>query len=61
MSRTALAGLAAGLVLGFALAFGGGEALVLVLVFGALGLFVGKVLDGDIDVSGIMGDRDSRR
>ncbi|WP_181783947.1 hypothetical protein [Pseudonocardia pini] len=46
-----LLGLIAGLTLGIALAFGGFAAFVVVLLFGAVGLGVGRYLDGRLDVS----------
>lgn len=54
MSTTKLA-LCVGLVLGVVAAFGGFGAFVLVLFFGALGLLVGRFLDGDLDVSALTG------
>lgn len=42
-----------GLLLGAALAFGTFSQFFLVLVFGAIGLAVGLVLDGRIDIRGI--------
>jgi hypothetical protein len=48
-------GLAAGLALGFAAAFGGFTAFVVVLVLGALGLAVGRWLDGKLDLSALVG------
>ncbi|UGT63961.1 hypothetical protein [Nocardia asteroides] len=50
MNGTTL-GLLAGLALGFAGAFGGFGAFVVVLLFGALGLLVGRWLDGELDVA----------
>ncbi|MFI6869480.1 hypothetical protein [Nocardia sp. NPDC050406] len=47
-------GLAVGLALGFAMAFGGFGAFAVVLVFAALGLLVGRWLDGELDVAGLM-------
>ncbi|MBB2913864.1 putative membrane protein [Streptosporangium becharense] len=45
-------GTVAGLLLGFAGAFGGFVAFLLVLVLGALGLLVGRIVDtGGIDLS----------
>jgi nitrate/nitrite transporter NarK len=44
-----------GLALGFAAAFGGFGAFLAVLVFGALGLFAGRVLDGKLDLSQLAG------
>ncbi|MFC5061682.1 DUF2273 domain-containing protein [Actinomycetospora atypica] len=52
MSNTTL-GLAVGVALGFAGAFGGFGAFLLVLVLGAVGLLVGRWLDGQLDVDGI--------
>ena len=46
-----LIGLFTGLALGFAAAFGGLTAFLIVLLFGAIGLGVGRYLDGDLDLS----------
>ncbi|MCT2587941.1 hypothetical protein [Actinophytocola gossypii] len=54
MNATTL-GLMAGLALGFAGAFGGFGAFLIVLVLAALGLLVGRVLDGKLDVSQLTG------
>ena len=54
MSGTTL-GLLTGLALGLAAAFGGFGAFVAVLLFGALGLLVGRVLDGKLDLSQLTG------
>jgi hypothetical protein len=48
-------GLLTGLILGVAAAFGGFGAFLIVLVLGAVGLVVGRVLDGELDLSGILG------
>ncbi|MEU7818802.1 hypothetical protein [Pseudonocardia sp. NPDC049154] len=48
-------GLLAGLLLGLAAAFGGFVAFVIVLVLGAIGLAVGRFLDGELDLSGVFG------
>ncbi len=56
-------GLLYGLFLGIAAAFGGWSAFLTVLVLGTLGLFVGRVLDGQIDLSAYVnggGGRDRR-
>lgn len=50
MNATTL-GLLTGLALGFAGAFGGFGAFLVVLVLAALGLLVGRVLDGKLDLS----------
>lgn len=49
MSKT-LIGLAVGLLLGTVWAFGGFGSFILVIVIGAIGLVVGMVLDGRIDL-----------
>ncbi|SFH42617.1 hypothetical protein [Amycolatopsis regifaucium] len=48
-------GLLTGLALGLAAAFGGFSAFIVVLVLGALGLLVGRVLDGKLDLSQLTG------
>jgi hypothetical protein len=48
-------GLLAGLTLGLAGAFGGFDAFLIVLVLGALGLLVGRVLDGRLDLNALFG------
>jgi uncharacterized membrane protein YeaQ/YmgE (transglycosylase-associated protein family) len=48
-------GLLAGLLLGIAGATGGFLAFVITLVLGAVGLLVGRALDGELDVSGLSG------
>ncbi|WP_158879422.1 hypothetical protein [Amycolatopsis anabasis] len=56
-------GLVTGLALGFAAAFGGFAAFVIVLVLGALGLLAGRWADGELDLSALTGlarDRGSR-
>ncbi|MDQ3402330.1 MAG: hypothetical protein M3548_02910 [Actinomycetota bacterium] len=54
MNATQL-GLLTGIALGFAAAFGGFGAFLAVLVFGAIGLLVGRVLDGKLDLSQLTG------
>lgn len=54
VSNTVL-GLAVGLVLGVTGAFGGFVAFLIVLVLGALGLLVGRLLDGELDLDGLTG------
>ncbi|MFE3443529.1 hypothetical protein ACFXNW_10895 [Nocardia sp. NPDC059180] len=46
--------LAIGIALGFAAAFGGFGAFLIVLVFAALGLVVGRWLDGELDLAGLV-------
>jgi hypothetical protein len=48
-------GLLAGLILGVAGAFGGFGAFLTVLVLGAIGLIVGRVLDGQLDINAVLG------
>ncbi|MEU8639460.1 MULTISPECIES: hypothetical protein [unclassified Amycolatopsis] len=48
-------GLLTGLALGLAAAFGGFGAFVIVLILAALGLLVGRVLDGKLDLSQLTG------
>jgi uncharacterized membrane protein len=48
-------GLLSGIVLGSAAAFGGFGAFLAVLLFGAVGLLVGRVLDGKLDLSQLTG------
>lgn len=60
MSYT-LMGLVYGLFLGLAAAFGGWPEFLTVLVLGAIGLFVGRVLDGQIDLSSYVNGKERRR
>ena len=60
MSRTNIA-LIAGLILGLSAAFGSFGSFVIVLLFGAIGLGVGMVLDGKIDVAGALGRVSEKR
>ena len=56
-------GLAVGLALGFAAAFGGLGALAVVALLGALGAVVGSVLEGRLDLSALstrLRDRERR-
>ncbi|GII59459.1 hypothetical protein Pth03_78480 [Planotetraspora thailandica] len=46
----ALTGLAFGTILGVVGAFGGGYAFLIVLVLGVLGLFIGMVMEGDVEM-----------
>ncbi|MGH3673029.1 MAG: hypothetical protein ACRDSH_20765, partial [Pseudonocardiaceae bacterium] len=54
MNATAL-GLLTGLILGLASVMGGFNGFLLVLVLGAIGLVVGRVLDGKVDFGQIIG------
>ena len=53
-------GLITGLALGFAGAFGGWSAFVIVLVLAAAGLLVGRVIDGELDLTPYRGGRRAR-
>ncbi|WP_040809717.1 hypothetical protein [Nocardia concava] len=53
MNATSI-GLALGIALGFAAAFGGLGAFAIVLVFAGLGLLIGRWIDGDVDLSGLL-------
>jgi hypothetical protein len=55
-----LIGLGTGLALGFAAAFGGFSAFVVVLLLGALGLLAGRLLDGKLDLSALLGSARDR-
>ncbi|CAN5374462.1 hypothetical protein BH20ACT5_BH20ACT5_02130 [soil metagenome] len=50
-------GLLSGLALGFAAAFGGFGAFLIVLALGVIGFVVGRVLEGDLDLGSVLGDR----
>ena len=60
MSRTTTA-LFVGLILGLAAAFGSFGTFVIVLLFGIIGLVVGLVLDGKLDVAGLLGRATAKR
>ncbi|MEV1069746.1 hypothetical protein [Streptomyces sp. NPDC050263] len=60
MSKATL-GLLVGMALGFAGYFGGFWAFLLVAALGAVGLIVGRVLQGDVDVSDFVRARDRQR
>jgi hypothetical protein len=50
-------GIACGMGLGFAAAFGGWAAFVIVLLLGVLGYLVGRVLIGDTDLAQLFSTR----
>ncbi|GAA4051396.1 hypothetical protein ACIBH1_36600 [Nonomuraea sp. NPDC050663] len=53
-----LIGMATGIILGLAGAFGGLGAFLLVLVLGAVGFFVGRIAEGgEVDLSSLMARR----
>jgi hypothetical protein len=53
-------GLVFGVALGFAGAFGGWSAFVIVLVLGLVGYFSGRALTGELDLSALFGTRERR-
>lgn len=48
-------GLIAGLILGAAAAFGGFSGFLIALALGLVGLFTGRVLDGELDLGELLG------
>ena len=54
-------GLAFGIALGFAGAFGGGGAFVIVLVLGLVGYLAGRALTGELNVGELFASRRSPR
>jgi hypothetical protein len=61
MTNYTLPSLLFALALGLAAAFGDTAAFLTVLVFGAVGLFVGRVLDGAVDLTPYLGGRERNR
>jgi hypothetical protein len=53
-------GLAFGTALGFAAAFGGAGAFLLVLVLGVVGYFAGRAMIGELDLGDLAGRRRRR-
>ena len=60
MNMTAL-GLVTGLLLGIAVLLDGFSGFAVVAVLGGLGVLVGRVLDGQLDVSGLVSSERKRR
>jgi hypothetical protein len=54
-------GLITGLVAGIALALGSFGDFLIVLVFGAIGFVVGRIVDGDLDVGRYINNVSNRR
>ena len=52
-----IVGLAFGTALGFAGAFGGFGAFIIVLVLGAVGFVAGRAVEGELDLTGLFGRR----
>lgn len=61
MTTNTVLGLITGLVLGLSAAFGGIGAFLIVLILGALGLGVGRWLDGRLDLSALTGSAERGR
>ena len=57
---TPILGLVFGIALGFAGAFGGWSAFVIVLVLGLVGYFTGRALTGELDLSRLFVTRERR-
>ncbi|MEV8536953.1 hypothetical protein [Streptomyces sp. NPDC051211] len=57
----AVAGLLAGMALGFAGYFGGFGAFLLVAALGTIGFVVGRIFDGDLEPGDFFRPRDDRR
>jgi hypothetical protein len=57
----AVAGMVAGMALGFAGYFGGFGAFLLVAALGAIGFTAGRFLDGDLDPGTFFRSREDRR
>ena len=54
-------GLFVGLILGLVATFGGFGQLLIVILFGLVGLVVGRVLDGKLDLQALLGRASDRR
>ncbi|MET9543902.1 MULTISPECIES: hypothetical protein [unclassified Streptomyces] len=61
MASTALAGMIAGMALGFAGWFGGFGAFLLVAALGAVGFVLGRLVDNGTDIRDFLGGRDRER
>ncbi|MEW2513187.1 hypothetical protein [Streptomyces sp. NPDC046870] len=57
----AVAGMIAGMALGFAGYFGGFGAFLLVAALGAVGFLAGRLADGDLELGDVFRTRDERR
>jgi hypothetical protein len=60
MNTTAL-GLITGLILGLTAAFGGFSQFLIVVIFGALGLAVARLIEGKLDLSALTGRARARK
>ncbi|AUZ88311.1 DUF2273 domain-containing protein [Arthrobacter sp. MDT1-48-3] len=59
MSRSTI-GLFVGLLLGFVAVFGGFLEFLAVIIFAAVGLLIGRFLDGSLDLNQLAGSRTKR-
>ncbi len=59
--QTTTLGLITGLVLGLAIVLDGFSGFAITAVLGAVGLLVGKVLDGELDLGNLVPDRTRQR
>ncbi len=57
---TNVIGLFAGLLVGLGIAIDGLTGFLLLVVFGAVGFVIGKVIDGDLDLSSVLNSGSSR-
>ncbi len=57
---TNVIGLFAGLLVGLGIAIDGLTGFLLLVVFGAVGFVIGKVIDGDLDLSSVLSSGSSR-
>lgn len=60
MSNTRI-GLFVGLLLGIVITFGGFVGFIVVIIFGAIGLGVGRAIDGKLDLQAIFNKPSDRR
>ncbi|MBA2416634.1 MAG: DUF2273 domain-containing protein [Geodermatophilaceae bacterium] len=61
MLSPSVLGVVVGLALGFAAAFGGFYAFLIVAVFAVIGYVAGKVVEGEINLGAFLGSRSDRR
>jgi hypothetical protein len=61
MMRPSVLGLIVGIALGFAAAFGGFSAFVLVAILAGVGFVVGRIVEGDLDLTPYLSGRGGTR
>ncbi len=59
--QTTMIGLLTGLALGLAVVLDGFSGFAITFVLGAVGLLVGRVLDGELDLGNLVPDRSKQR